>query len=1300
MQAENYSRPASGFRFANGGMKITSTPDSLPPDKYPFLQNVRGYRSDSLRSRPQVSQFVGAAVNGAVQSMEPTLGVSKKGGVLYNHGTALVAGYDTLIGSSLIPFRPNKSPVAWEYVFDRITYSKVLIQGGGNVVQKMGIAEPASPCDAGPHAFDFDWSGPSPVYVQGGTASAVTSTNTRTNDSVQGPPFGDGLGPGGTSLVTTIRLSVGANLAKGMAIQIGVTATKVLDVFPANSNPIQVMAIRYYAGIIGRAVIVPNNIGSGPGQDQSIYNEILLSTLRRGALIELNDGVRQEFTMIQEVSVGPDGSIAFEVITQLPWTSVSTNFTMAPAIQVPGDMTGVASGTTVTIKNLNYTMTAGHGWQTTTASLSGFVPNLGSFQEEDELHFSLQIGGIQFFTEGKLLLDCGDGSFTQNLYVYSFRLNDVQAGIPLTDGSTVTDQLGIEAISLQRQIIDEETTIQQQNTAKVRSSYLLSLGDGQWSELTVKLKDLIRVGNDQTKNLMTINSMRLLLTCTGGITVGFVTPDVFGGFQPDVTQTGIPYKYRIRPRSSLTGAKGNPSAEMKYGVNPRRMSVYVTLPTTYPDPQVDMWDVFRQGGSIDDYVLVGSIPIGATGFIDNYQDIQVSNAQILEEDNFEPFPTILPMLSNTGAVVVGHTVVVSLLGFTVAQAMNLLPGNIIEINQQEFTLAQRPTVFGPGLWILVLNENAGVFTGEMIIEEPTIAQLAGSNFLPAYAWGPDVNGVIFAVGDSNRPGYVYKTKPFNPDASADDPTELTPPSEPLIGGCLANGTSIVFSTKRAWRGYPGRDSAGNLKYNWLEIPVSEGAFMGFCIASDGDDIYYGSRDGIRKIGERFPVTNDDLYDLFPHEGKFSSNYTYSGQTVYAPDYTKKDLFRMSIINKFLYFDYRDTGGVPRTLVCDLRTNAWSVDVYVEPITIHAGTTNLLVTPGTITLNEQLWLGGMDGSEWNMILDSAIVAGTGEQVACVVATKEEDAGDTRAKKQFGDLILDSTSPNFTGIQVTPLQYGTPVAGVAPTTIAALQANRAVRPIDLAGGQLLNQVGLMIMWTDQGTITTLYNWQPSYIPKPEDVYTRFTDWDDQGSEENKFYQGFVLEADTYGIIKQVQVRDADMLTIQQVFNCNHNGQSEQAYTFTNPFLAHSVRLEPVASGGANPMRIFGVRWVWEKSPESVLNWKSQSTGHQFNGYQHIGEIMLPYRSTAVVIVTITVDNGTPLIISFPSTGGQYQKISLRVPPNKGFLFQYSVTSASPFQLWVDDIEVSVKPWGESGEYRRVKLLGGEMGSRATI
>jgi hypothetical protein len=249
--------------------------------------------------------------------------------------------------------------------------------------------------------------------------------------------------------------------------------------------------------------------------------------------------------------------------------------------------------------------------------------------------------------------------------------------------------------------------------------------------------------------------------------------------------------------------------------------------------------------------------------------------------------------------------------------------------------------------------------------------------------------------------------------------------------------------------------------------------------------------------------------------------------------------------------------------------------------------------------------------------------------------------------------------------------------------------------------------MVQWEDdfnspnQKSKTTLYAWQPSFIPKPETIADRMTDWDNAGSDSAKWFQGFVLDADTFNVVKTLYVRDADSDTTHAFTpNVQHDGQEQVAYSFNTPFIAHTVRIEPPVSD-TTPWRFFGVKWVAEPTPEQAETWQTQFTTHGLMGYMHIRQISLCYQSTTSVTLTITAYDGTsPQSITLPSTGGAVQKITVPVTFNKGQIFSYRASSSAPFQVFVSQSEVLVGQWQRNEGYVNRPLVGDIGGDTARI
>jgi len=1266
----DFSRPP-GFRFKFKGMKTNNPPDALAPDKYAFAQNVRGYDDDTVTSRPQLVQTIPAPIpNNPTLSLEPTLGVYKVGGTLYLNSVAVDSGYSSTLGASLVPFRPNASPDAWEYVFDDLKSTKVNTSGPTPIVKKVGIVEPQIPVDAAvSNTFQSFMDTSAAGYTLGGTATSISNVS-RITDTV-GAVFLDPASSGGR---TIFQVSPSQSYSKYMVLTIHGELYYVDDVFPNLTTPLSILGIYYYTGTTGKCVVVPNNLA---GEEPSLYTQLLLSSIRRGAIVSIGG----ELCLVLSSSLGPDGSISFETSTTGAH-SAGEQLIIADAVAVIGG--GIVTGQAISSPAVQ--VSAGSGISTISHVLSTnpFVGGSSSFQPDDYIHFSIRHDNLVSLQEVKILFDVGDGSFTQNFYYYTVRKSDLADSV-----NNAETQLAAAQIMVQRALIDEEKVAAAHNQGRSASSSQTGLGFHQWSEIYFSISELTRVGDDQNKTLQNVNAVQILFNAVNPIVPLVNSLTVFGGFSADSGFTGMPYHYWYVPRDSTTGAHGNPSPDMRYGVTPRRQLPLLTLPTTYPDPQVDTLDIFRMGGSMDVPRYLGSVLLGTVNFQDTYSEDATATSRAMERDNYEPFPSIGPPLSSVLSNIIGTTMVASFpapYNASVKQLAALLPGNEFNVGQQVFTLWARPTLlFDLGTsqeWLFQFVENAGVLHDPLVqLNEPALAAQSNQS-----VWGPDSNGVFFSVQDPLRPGVVNHTNPNNPDGASDAYTdELCAPAEPLQNGALLNQTSIVFSPNRAWAGYPKQGGSG---YRWVEIPVGAGLAAQSAICTDGRAIYYVAKDGIRATsgGPSESLTDEDLFNLFPHEGVFPVSISTPAGTIFPPDYSFANSFRLSVVNGYLFFDYiSTTSGVQtyRSLVCDIRRKAWSLDISAfNTITIHAGTTLPGVTGAT--KNQQLYIGDSSGAIYTE--NSTPTPATGEVVTCHLITREV-MNDLRASSMFGDASVDCLPQS--PISITPIFLGTPFAA---TLIGA--GARTVGVVDLAGQQIKRSLGLMVQWQDVGVNSKLYSWQPSIVPQPEDTTDRFGDWDDAGAMGSKFFQGVLIEADTFGQTKTIVFRNGDDGTIGATLNINHVGQQQKSYSFLAPFVAHLVREEP----DSVPWRKFGIKYVFEPTPSTVLNWQTQATSHGLPGYQHVKELLFAYNATAQVTFTLTVD-GVPQSYTLPATSG-YQKVLISLQAIKGLVFQYDAVSTQGFQIWVNDIEVKVKPWGDPGPYLNWQKMGAVMGPNATI
>lgn len=1335
-----YTRPG-GFRFIPGGANTRSTPDALPPDKYTYLQNVRGTSLTSLRTRPgYVPSFVtgGKPVTDLKALTSLNTDASPRTIVIDSGYPAQVLGdgnpriiardssdsiwLDTGAqigsltrsngpGASMIAYRPNASPAPWMYICNGADYQKFSSPGISDVVhqQKVGIAEPQAAPEAQSSFQAFNEFSPLAAgWTADGVFAGAVSDQTRITDTA-GVAI---LDPANTDLMS-VNVSAIPQYQVGMALFYsgiggGATPFTVLDVIPAPSTTatITINAIFYFSGATGPCVIVPSQCpvaGSIPSTlggafqgASSVFADQVLGSFRRGSLITLSGG--SETVLVLSVTKAPDGTISLECSTTGTHVSGETITGLQTVVTNSNadTVTGV-QGSTITSKCVQSSIsgTTGTSYATLTAPIAtnpfNKVYDLFSVtpQSADYLHFSIKVSDLSLLTQGIIYLnvngDTSDVTYTTEVYYYIFNPANI-LGLP--NVSTLTPS-----------------------------------PSNQWTEIEIPISSFQRLGTDLTQTLSNFFGMRVALQLTGACTVQLASFWVGGSGQLDVGTSGSPYFYSLVPRSSLTGATGNPSPISRYGVSPRRQNVAVTTPTTYSDPQVDTWDVYRYGGTITSFRYTGSVPLATGVFSDSYFDTALTGTSVIDYTNFEPWPSIdLPFNVTPGTDSAGITWTVQSIGTTMVIMAskgsaftnpfplllpNWLPGTLFIIGtQQAYTLWNRPTIYTPSApptyyyaYLFRFVESLG-YSGSLAspgsgltveVNEPVVANQP----LP-YAWGPDAYGTVFACGDPLRLGTVYWTKPFQPDSAPDtNNLEITSPSEPLLGGQVVAGISLISSPQRWWAliFQPGNTVQ---PYYPVEQPVTRGSISPYGSATDGKVVYFWAKDGIWDTSGKCH-TDLDLYNLFPHEGVTGSNVTSNSFTFYAPDYKRAGEFRLCFANSYLYADYQDLTGTQRTLILDLRTGSWSTDVYADSMRVHyhpeqqAGT----VLSDT-TLYPALLLADINGKVWvqrDLHNDDTVT------IPCAVSTFEFDAGDMRASEQWGDLELDAIPAS--GLTVTPISNG---AQASPPITIAPALTRTQSPISLAGGLLARYLGLLITWSDdfahKSIPTSLLIWQPSFVPKPETITDRAGDWDDAGTPDAKFFQGFELRADTFNALKLLTIQDSDSLAthVIQPSPIRHNGEQTKAYSFATPFVAHLVRDVPQDQV---QWRRFGIKWVYQPTPENVETWQTQATSFGLSGFSHIQRIIAAYTATADVILTITAFDGTsPAPLTLPSTGGLYKKVLFVLTFNKGQLFTFSGISTSPWQAFLDDWEIMVGNWGRPNEYLNYRSLGGPRGDKATI
>jgi hypothetical protein len=942
----DYPREKDGQRLQFRGMNLVNPPDKMPLGKSPFAQNVRAYLRDRVTSRARQDSSVVPILSAAVHSIRrlndstpdgPPQGfilVSGAGNALYANGTQVAHG---LSGNpiSLLPFRPNESVQPWMYVGDSaLAGVQVDSSTGGHSAVPNGMLKVRS--DGLCYAMGIAEPQVAPVVSATPISSLLSLVGPVTVyvwNAANGSPSQNTGNP-------FIWKNPNDPSGRGPIETIGTAAFSTAGDSLSFDDPLYVTPP--YGTSLVPVQWTTYNVGVGTvstnGLEVTWDSGTQFNDLVAGDTIVINTS---PYTVA--ASPAPTNTVLYVttsggVQTGVNYYSSTPNGTVilySPALAADGYVFNAA------ILGTLYVPAAGQYTFTTPAS-SPYVNDI--------------IWGIGGSGPGAVSLISGLGTIST-----AGQTKSLVQGFPLLPRNTLIDGDGYSYGFITATVYFSEP-----------GNYPIEID---WNYGTVTPGDA--------------PSRSMVLDCNNiEITPLPVTA---------ISQS----QYRYTYRGSATGATSNPSPASAQ----QFISVLANTLTPVPslDPQVDKIDWYRQDAGLTNFTYVGTSPNTSAPFTDSLLDADVSANPLLDFDNYQPFPVIDLPKSGIVNVVNGVATWVSGDKFNI----RWLEGTVIIVGTVAYTLNKRPTsniqltatnteiIGGIVITVPITDGNNQVYE----IAEPLLA----AQPLP-YIWGPTDNvNFAFGCGDPINPGVLYWSKGNNLDSAPDtNQQNVTSPSEPLQNGCIVGGLGWVASTERAWLIYPNFFNAtatvqGTAGSTWTlqESSLKRGLYIPRCLAVDGGgNVFFRAKDGIYispgGAGGN-SITDEDLFNLFPHEGMIPQPVTIGGFTVYPPDDTQPQAQQLNVANGYLYYDYKDTTGTPRTLVFDIAALGWVWDVYEYPAIVHILEEGPNVN-GTLT-------GNADGSI------RALTNTGAEQANSVLLTKAEVAGDVRAQKHWRDIYIE-------------------------------------------------------------------------------------------------------------------------------------------------------------------------------------------------------------------------------------------------------------------------------------------------------
>jgi len=959
---------------------------------------------------------------------------------------------------SLIPFRPNASVQPWMYVGDSTQAGMLKIRSDG-LTYKMGIKEPqlapiisttagSVPTSGSLLATDIPWTnylgknsgfnygesngppkpipdGTPPFIINVLNASTVTITSLTGTATINGgskTPTSAGPTPGSTNPGGYVQ--VGGVVPGSVSVVVGAFTDAAGNVMPLGVAPLYVTSVVDVGGSIGVAIKVPfgavqfqvgiNSTGNTFSSNSGSF--AIAATVTTNALPTTTAilGSLTAYYFDDSPTSGPVGSYIWKnpddpggsgptrSVSDAVGNTTGNSFIFDATFTagIPA-LPGIGSPTLPMLwTDLSPESVAVGSNPVFAAPLTRTNPNNTQFA-----NFNFCLTGSIYFPSA--------GLFTLILTNHDDIIWGIGGGVTVSSASAI-NQSGAVATSVSAQ--GQTITVVGGYPLLPRGNYPSALG-GDYSQTTVVLSVPgagiypIEIDYDYW-----YHSGRILLleaSATAGGSATIIPP------LPANVRQQVQYRYVYR--SSATGALSNPSPESSAETVPVTANTVTSYFST--DPQVDVVDYYRVDSVTADFTYVATGPndnLGGGGtntpITDALTDTELGT-QLIEYDNFEPFPSIdLPqkgIVNVSGGVITwvsGGAIGGSVTGFST----RWLGGTEILIGSPTslaYTLIARPTS-------TTSMTIPGVPDGTNLayeIPEPILA----AQPLP-YLWGPSDNiPFTLGVGDSLRPGTLYWSKGNNLDSSPDtNQQDLTDPSEALVNGVLVGGKSLVFTISRAIAVVPNFFNAlatatGTTGSTWSvrTTPINRGLFYPRCLCvSGGGNVYFSVDDGIHVSPGGLAsesITDDTLYPLFPHEGSVPQAIVRNGITIYPPDGTQPLKHKFSYSNGYMYWDHLGTDGNPHTLVFDEAAMGWIYDLYTWPATIHAanegqsvqgtlvgcndGSVRLLSSTGTETVTGTALTAAIGGVGWQFMYQLTIEYISAATVTLSFAVADEGNG---------------------------------------------------------------------------------------------------------------------------------------------------------------------------------------------------------------------------------------------------------------------------------------------------------------------
>lgn len=198
---------------------------------------------------------------------------------------------------------------------------------------------------------------------------------------------------------------------------------------------------------------------------------------------------------------------------------------------------------------------------------------------------------------------------------------------------------------------------------------------------------------------------------------------------------------------------------------------------------------------------------------------------------------------------------------------------------------------------------------------------------------------------------------------------------------------------------------------------------------------------------------------------------------------------------------------------------------------------------------------------------------------------------------------------------------------------------------------------------------------------------------GSLADKWLKGILLECDTFGQNKSVNVQIDGVNVAAGPFTVNTNGRKVVHVAFPEE-LGRVFRVWPA---DAFPGRLYSLGWIFDEEPYQLTRFETQEITLGIDAWKMATYGEITYKAASDVTITCKVYGHAGNLIAtdaytLPATGSLKTMTPFKPLARKGVLYKYIFTSPTGFWLYREESWIKFQPW-LGGAATKLKPFGND-------